>query len=215
MIDFHTHTLFSDGELLPSELARRAQVIGYKAIGITDHADSSNIDFVLPRIVKVSKVLNSFWDIRVIPGVEITHAPLEEIPRLVKFARKRGAKVVIVHGETPSEPVLTGTNNAAIACGVDILAHPGYITEKDVKLAKTKKVFLELTTRCAHKQTNGHVARLAKKIGASLILNTDTHECSDLITDVQARKVLRSLKLQTTDIKRILNNSQYLLNSIR
>ena len=30
MIDLHTHTLFSDGELLPSELVRRAEaVLGY------------------------------------------------------------------------------------------------------------------------------------------------------------------------------------------
>ena len=43
MIDLHTHTTFSDGELIPSELVRRAEVLGYKAIGITDHADYTNI----------------------------------------------------------------------------------------------------------------------------------------------------------------------------
>ncbi|MEK7309147.1 MAG: PHP domain-containing protein, partial [Nitrospirota bacterium] len=31
MIDLHTHSLLSDGVLLPSELIRRAYVIGYKA----------------------------------------------------------------------------------------------------------------------------------------------------------------------------------------
>ena len=31
------HSLFSDGELLPSELARRALVLGHEAIAITDH----------------------------------------------------------------------------------------------------------------------------------------------------------------------------------
>ena len=87
MIDLHTHTLLSDGELLPSELVRRAWAKGYKAIALTDHVDSSNIDFVLPRIVKVCKVLNKHWkEILSIPGVEITHAPLEEIKPLVKSA---------------------------------------------------------------------------------------------------------------------------------
>ena len=35
MIDLHTHTLNSDGELLPAELWRRAQVRGYRFLGIT------------------------------------------------------------------------------------------------------------------------------------------------------------------------------------
>ena len=50
MIDLHTHTLFSDGELVPAELIRRAEAMGYKAIALTDHVDSSNIDLVVPRI---------------------------------------------------------------------------------------------------------------------------------------------------------------------
>ena len=214
MIDFHTHTLFSDGELLPSELVRRAQVIGYKAIGITDHVDYSNIDFVLPRIVKISKKLNSFWDIKVIPGVEITHAPLEQIPVLVKLARKKGAKIVIVHGETPSEPVIPGTNRVGIESGADIIAHPGYISERDAELARAKKVYLELTTRPLHREANKHVAKAAEKAGAKLVLNTDTHGCSDLITDAKRDKVLGSLGLKRGVRENILWNSEILLKSI-
>jgi len=43
MIDLHTHSLLSDGELLPLELARRARVKGYTVLGITDHVDATNI----------------------------------------------------------------------------------------------------------------------------------------------------------------------------
>ncbi|MDP2276818.1 MAG: PHP domain-containing protein, partial [Nitrospirota bacterium] len=63
MIDLHTHSLFSDGELLPAELIQRASVIGYKAIAITDHVDQSNIDIVIPRIVKALKALKDFVSI--------------------------------------------------------------------------------------------------------------------------------------------------------
>ena len=42
-IDLHMHSLFSDGELLPSELARRALKLNHEAIAITDHVDYSNI----------------------------------------------------------------------------------------------------------------------------------------------------------------------------
>ncbi len=88
LIDFHTHTLLSDGVLIPSEQVRRAAHIGYQAIGLTDHVDGSNLDLVIPRIVKVAKELNQFQDVFVIPGAEITHAPPEQIRELVEEARK-------------------------------------------------------------------------------------------------------------------------------
>ena len=47
IIDFHSHTVFSDGALLPSELARRADILGYKVLGITDHVDVSNFSIVV------------------------------------------------------------------------------------------------------------------------------------------------------------------------
>ncbi len=58
MIDLHTHTFFSDGELIPSELIRRAEFVGYKAIAITDHADTSNFDFLISRSIRVCSDIN-------------------------------------------------------------------------------------------------------------------------------------------------------------
>lgn len=147
MIDLHTHTLFSDGALIPAETARRAFVAGYKAIALTDHVDDSNIDFVIPRMVRVCGKLSEKGDIFVIPGVELTHVDPSDIASLAAEARKLGAKIVVVHGETLTEPVPPGTNLAAIRAGVDILAHPGLITREETKLAAKKGVYLEITTR--------------------------------------------------------------------
>ncbi|MDD3904975.1 MAG: histidinol phosphate phosphatase domain-containing protein [Candidatus Omnitrophica bacterium] len=214
MIDLHTHTLFSDGELLPSELVRRAEVKGYTAIALTDHVDSSNIDFVLPRIVKVCKVLNRFWKIRAIPGVEITHVPVQEIGGLVRFARKNGAKVVIVHGETIAEPVIPGTNRAAIEAGCDILAHPGLITQKDVELAAKRGVCLEITTRKTHCRTNRRLFNLAKKSGTSLVLNNDAHNDSDQVTEAQAKRILIAIGMSQHDIQQVFMNSQDIVKRV-
>lgn len=211
MIDLHTHSLLSDGELLPSELARRAYIKGYTTIAITDHVDSSNIDFVVPRIVKVAKELNKHWKIKVLPGVEITHAPIEELKRLVKFARSGGAKIVIGHGETPSEPVIKGTNRASILAGVDILAHPGIILEEDVKLAKKKGVYLEISAKPVHATTNKHVAKMAKLYGAKLVINTDAHKPSDLITIFKASSILKKCSLTEAEVKEVYNNSKELV----
>ena len=215
MIDLHTHTLLSDGELLPSELVRRAQVKGYTAIALTDHVDSSNIDFVLPRIVKVSEILNRDWDIFVIPGVEVTHSPLKEIPILVKFARENGAKIVVVHGETISEPVIPGTNRCAIEAGCDILAHPGKIEEEDVELAARKGMALEITTRLSHCSVNSHVLNLARRFSAKLVLDNDAHSPSDLISHEQALEFLTELGLNSDEIIQIFRNSEEIVTQIK
>ena len=214
MIDFHTHSLLSDGVLIPSELVRRAQVAGYRAIAITDHVDHSNIEPVLSGLSKVSAVLSRYWDILVLPGVEITHVPLEAFSELVALSRKLGAKVVVGHGESPAEPVLEGTNAAAINAGVDILAHPGFISEKDAELAKDNEVYLEITTRRGHSEGNENVFTVAQKVGAKLILNTDSHAPGDLLSKELIDSTLSALT-DSVEIKAaILENSEKLLIDI-
>jgi len=43
--------------------------------------------------------MRSYVSVDVLPGAEITHAPPELIPELIKEARHLGAKIVVVHGE--------------------------------------------------------------------------------------------------------------------
>ena len=214
MIDLHTHSIFSDGELLPSELIRRAQDIGYEAIAITDHADLSNIDFIIPRILKVCKEWEDELGIKVIPGIELTHIPPVHIPKLEKEARRLGARIVIVHGETIIEPVAPGTNRAAIESRVDILAHPGLISEEEAEMAKKNSVYLELTSRKGHSLTNGWVAKIAEKVGAKLIINTDSHSPSDLINDEEAEKIVLGSGLSKYKFNDIILNSKELLNRV-
>ena len=212
MIDLHTHSLLSDGVLVPAELVRRAVVKGYEAIAITDHADVSNLDFIVPRIVKAADDLSGRWPITVIPGIEITHAPLDAVAGLVKEARRLGARIVVVHGETPVEPVLPGTNRAAILAGADILSHPGFITKADAALAAKKGVHLEISARKGHSLANGHVAKTAAGTGAKLVINTDGHEPGDLITLEFARQVLIGAGLDAKAAERALRNSRELVN---
>ena len=215
MIDLHTHSLFSDGVLLPSELVRRAREMGYTAIAITDHVDVSNLDFVLPRIIKASQDLNKRCDIFAIPGVEITHVPPDAIKELAREARRLGAKIIVVHGETIKEPVMAGTNRSAIEADIDILAHPGLISHEDVRLAKGRGIYLEITARPGHSFSNGHVAKLAIEEGAQLILNTDTHEPSDLITGNMAEKILFSAGLNDAQVEQVFKNSKDIVKRIR
>jgi putative hydrolase len=214
MIDLHTHSFFSDGSLIPSELIRRFETMGYIAVAITDHVDSSNLDHVVPRIVRVAEELNHAQSVKVIPGAELTHVPPVFIPSLVRRAREMGARLVVIHGETIVEPVAPGTNRAGIEAGADILAHPGLIRPEEVKLAVSKGVFLEISARKGHSLTNGHVAKLATETGARLVLNSDSHGGGDFMTEAFARKVTQGAGLPPDSLEQLLSNARLLLGGI-
>lgn len=210
MIDLHTHSLLSDGVLVPSELLRRAEVKGIKVLAITDHVDSSNIDHVVPMVVEFCKSLKNCRCIQAIPGAEITHAPLELIPELVRRCRDLGARIVLVHGETLVEPVFEGTNRAAIESDADILAHPGLITESDVQLAVEKGTYLELSGRKGHSLSNGHVAALALRFGAKLVVNSDAHAPDDLMSLEFARRIVKGAGVG--EVEKIFQNSREIVD---
>lgn len=211
MIDLHTHSIFSDGALIPSELVRRAEFAGLKGIAITDHGDLSNLDLIIPRIVAIAEELNRVVKIKVIPGIEITHVHPSLIANNVRKARSLGAKIIIVHGETIVEPVAAGTNKAALEADIDILAHPGMISEEEVLTAKEKGIFLEISARKGHSLTNGHVAKLAGKIGAKLVINSDTHDPGDLINKSMARRIVCGAGLTENDFEIMQENASFFL----
>lgn len=210
-IDLHTHSLFSDGVLLPSELVYRARVRGYSAIALTDHGDFSTFDFVIPRIRKVTAELAKNYGLKVIPGIEITYVPPKLIKKAVARCRKLGAEVVVIHGETPAETVPPGTNRAGVLSGADVLAHPGWITEDVALLAKKNGVCLEITTRAGHNQGNPHVAGVAKKAGAKLVLNTDTHLPENLLTRELLIKTLKAAGLNMNDYAVMQQNAKKII----
>jgi histidinol phosphatase-like PHP family hydrolase len=212
MIDLHTHTLFSDGVLLPSELVYRAKFKGYRAIALTDHVDYSTYDYVIPRIIKVAKILQDNYEILVVPGVEITYVPPKLIEDVATECRRCGAKIIVVHGETVAETVPEQTNHYAVCAGIDILAHPGHITEEDVMLAKKNNVCLEITTRNGHNATNKEVAELALKCGAKMVLNTDTHEPENLMDEQKIQLTLLTSGLDLKYFKIMQQNAIDIIN---
>jgi len=214
VIDLHTHSIFSDGELVPAELAQRAFAAGYEIIAITDHVDHSNIDFVVPRIIKVCSKITQAGKIKAFPGVEITHVAPSQIAALADEARKLGAKIVVVHGETIVEPVPEGTNLAALKSDIDILAHPGLLTEKEARLAADRGICLEITTRRGHSFCNGHVAQMARKFKAKLVLNNDAHSPADFVGAEKAKSVALGAGLNAKEIAAMVENSRRMVKKL-
>jgi histidinol phosphatase-like PHP family hydrolase len=183
LYDLHTHTILSDGEMLPIELIRRMAVTGYTTVAITDHVDASNTQSVISTLVKVRESADLFG-VRLLCGVEITHVPPSQIAYLARVAKNEGADIVVVHGETPVEPVAPGTNQAACSCeDVDVLAHPGLITIEEARLATQNHIALELTSRGGHNRTNGHVACTAREAGCQIVIDSDAHAPHDILDE--------------------------------
>ena len=190
LYDFHTHSFFSDGALLPMELIRRAHVNGYSAMAITDHASASNIEEIVEKVARDCDLAWEQWEFRVLPGVELTHCPPRSIAVLAARAKAAGARIVVIHGETLVEPVPPGTNRASVECpDVDVLGHPGLLTEEEAALAARNEVFLEITSRRGHCLGNGNTVVLGRAAGASFLVNSDTHSPGDLHTEAFARTV--------------------------
>lgn len=207
MYDFHCHTTMSDGELLPTELIRRMAVLGYTEMAISDHADFSNVEELI-RAEEAVKRSAALYGIRLYAGIEITHVPPEQIDELARYAKGLGAEVVVVHGETVTEPVAPGTNAAAAASPyVNILAHPGLITEEEVRLAARNGVVLEVTSRGGHNRTNGHVVSAARRAGAEIVVESDAHGPGDLLGERMRYLVARGAGMSEEEAKRVLSRS--------
>ncbi|MFC1517828.1 histidinol phosphate phosphatase domain-containing protein [Candidatus Margulisiibacteriota bacterium] len=216
-IDFHTHSLLSDGLLIPSELIRQAEIAGYAAIGITDHVDASNLEKTIEQMQKL--LSKQKFPIIVIPGVELSYVHPENIPDLAKEAKKLGTKLVVVHGESEAfdEPVYPGTNQISVSLKgyVDILAHPGKITETEAAEAAKNDIYLELSAKKAHSTSNIHIAKMAKKTGAKMLVNTDAHKPGDLLDQKGALKIAKAAGLNDKEaITVVVDNAQELLKKL-
>jgi len=212
LYDLHTHSILSDGEMLPTELIRRMAVLGYTTVAIADHVDSSNVTSVIESLVQVRESAQIFG-VTLLCGVEITHVPPSQIPDLAKKAKSVGADIVVVHGETTVEPVAAGTNHAACGCKyVNVLAHPGLITIEDALLAARNGVALEITSRCGHNRTNGHVVQVGREAACQLVVDSDAHAPCDLLDERAKFAVAKGAGLTDAECKEVisLNIDQFL-----
>ena len=182
--DLHTHTVFSDGELIPAELVRRASVLGHDLLAITDHV--------------------------VMTGVESTHVPPALIAQVAHDARRFGAKIVVVHGETIVEPVAPGTDRAAAENpDIDVLAHPGFITAEEADIARENGVALEISGRSGHSFTNGHVCSIARASKCMMVVDSDTHQPENLMDDEAATKIALGAGLTAEEADKALHKTPY------
>jgi histidinol phosphatase-like PHP family hydrolase len=169
---------------------------------------------ILSNLHRIASYIEEY-EAKFLVGVEITHVPPPLIGKAVELAWKEGAEIVVVHGETLAEPVAEGTNSAALNEEVNILAHPGLISVEEAEKAAENGIFLEISSRSGHCLANGHISRIAGATGCQLVINTDTHSPSDIISKQEAMRILIGSGIDRKDCERVLSNGKKLFNRLR
>ncbi len=211
--DLHVHTFLSDGVLGPGELARRGEEKGLAGLIFCDHVDAVTLESTVGSLSAGLKQLKRGLNIELKVGCELTHVSPSMIPQLAEKARQVGANFVVVHGETTVEPVVSGTNKQAVSTpAVDLLAHPGFITQEEIEVAEKNNVALEISARRGHSLTNGYLVRKAQKNPVPLVVNTDAHAPTEIITKEEALKIVRGSGHQ--DPQEVLQNNQKIFEEV-
>ncbi len=193
--DFHSHTYLTDGSASATDMWTAGDRLGHRVLAITDHVAMEDPRPLLERLHAEARAFADGPMVTIV-GVEISMVPPRHIDATARAARRAGAEIVIVHGETLVEPVPAGTNRAAIECReVDLLAHPGLLDPGDAELAHAHGTVLELSGRSGHSISNGHVARVAIEAGASVVVDSDAHRTVDLLPFERAGVVARGAGL--------------------
>lgn len=205
--DFHSHSYLSDGETSATDMWSEGEALEHRALALTDHLSMEDPKPMLARLHEEAKAWEGTGFLPIV-GVELTKVPARRIADAARAARRAGAEIVIVHGESIVEHVPAGTNHAAIDSGVvDVLAHPGLIDPKDAELAKAHSVVLEISGRQGHSLANGHVVRVALEAGAELVVDSDAHAPEQLIPFEQARRIALGAGVPASQLARVLGST--------
>lgn len=204
ILDFHTHTTISDGHAAPLVMASRCRDNGYGAYVCSDHVDETTVERRVPEIVEACRQVERELDLTGIPAVEVTRVPPDRVAVVAARARSLGARLVVVHGETLGDFPQPGLNLAAARCpDVDILGHPGLISDEAAEAARANGVHLEISAAGLHGLTNGHVAKTALRFGVPLVLDSDAHRPEALLTEARSRQLLLGSGLELDQLLQV------------
>ena len=107
------------------------------------------------------------------------------------------------------EEVEEGTNLAAVKSEyVDLLSHPGIISTEEAKLAAKNDIYIEITSRVGHSLTNGRVVETGRKEGVKFLINSDSHNYTNLYRGDFQKEVAFGSGLNLEEYDQIVNHNQ-------
>ena len=197
--DCHMHTTTSDGKNSIEEMARAAKDKGYNYIAITEHSqalriagglDEKALAAHLRRIDEANRRVNG---IRILKGIEVDILGDGTLDLKNDILNECEVVIASVHSrfnlseKEMTKRIIRGIKNRQ----VNILGHPTgrLILEREpyrvdleevIKVASGEGVVMEINAHPRRLDLNDIHARMAKDMGAKLIINTDAHSISQL-----------------------------------
>ena len=192
--DIHSHSKWSDGKATMLEMARGAQAMGYRYLGVTDHSPRIKVvngldaDRLLAQSREMADVQAQVPDVALLQGIEvdILEDGALDLPDMVLEL----LDVVIASPHVKlrqEEAAMTERMLRAVSHPhVDVIGHPTgrrpgsregatYDYEAVFKMAAGNHVALEIDCDPARMDLSPEMARLALESGCNFALDADAH----------------------------------------
>ncbi len=197
--DFHVHTTLSDGGDSLEDMMGAARARGYSYMGISDHSKSLkvargvNVADLMARRDRIRAINQTSGDFRVLLGTECEILANGGLDYPDDVLRELDYVIASVHSKfnmglrEMTDRVLAAVNHPY----VNILAHPftGMVQRREpiqldfervAEEAAERRTALEINAFPDRLDLSGSQARLAKEMGARLVINTDSHSAGHL-----------------------------------
>jgi len=197
--DLHAHTKYTDGRHSIEEMARAARDLGYEYLAITDHSQHVTVAGGLkPRDVKkqlkeIDRVNETLEGITLLKGTEVDILEDGRLDLPDALLGELDLRVCSVHykfnlsQQKQTERIIRAMDNPHF----NILAHPSgrLINERDpydvdmeriIKAARERGCLLELNAHPDRLDLNDIYCKLAKDVGAKVVISTDAHQLGHL-----------------------------------
>ncbi len=192
--DVHSHTNWSDGRATMLEMAKGAQSLGYRYLGITDHSPritvvhGLNAERLVAQSHEMAEVQKQVEGVTLLQGIEVDI--LEDGALDLPDAVLELLDVVIAspHVKLRQEPAAMTERmlRAASQPHVDVIGHPtgrrpgsregaSYDFEAVFKEAAQHGIALEIDCDPARMDLSPEMARLAFECGCNFVLDADAH----------------------------------------
>lgn len=156
--------------------------------------------------------LSIYYDVQAYFAIKLMHIPPALLESTILQYRFAGVEIIGVYGETISDMVEEGTNFAACNAKADILYCPGLIDEKVAEIAAQNQVYLEISTSPKHSYCNAHIAHIASKHGAKLVIGSDAKCMEEIHSPDMQGLICKGARLKIQDLhnyelhKKLQNN---------
>ena len=224
--DLQMHTVATDGKNSIADMARKAKEMGYSYIAITDHSKAVRVargldeKGMVGQLKEIEKANGQTPGVRILKGVEVDILADGSLDLKDDILKECDVVIASVHSrfnmeeEEMTRRIIQALKNP----NVNILGHPTgrLILEREAYRVNLKEVFQAAIDQGVVLEINAYPdrldlrdvdARMAKEMGAKLVISTDAHSTPQLELMkfgvftarrgwVEAKNVINTLPLQ-------------------